>query len=576
MSLAGDQILKTLKCKIIPRDWLKSRMLHEVKNNVIDKLEMLTTNIFDDDIYDTDRLTKNTSPKSLGTIENSEEWNAQFYWWNSESIANYYDGLMRYGFLLEDASIIKKVESFVTHILASQDDDGYIGIYDKDLRYNFNSENGELWSKATLYRMLLGYYFYTNKLEVLTSVLKATENVMTAYPINQSHPFSNENGFAGLAHGLMFTDILFSLYEITTEEKYLDYAVFLIDDYNLFTQSEEDIKYKNLDDKTYRFTGHGVHTYEHLRAIAIKAFKDKKSSHYITKYFEKLDNVLSPSGGPIGDEWIAKNIVDSSMHGYEFCSIHELMDSLLFISDLGLRNEFALAEKIFKNAHYGAKHHNHTIAYLKSDNSYEMTGKFQYDQPHSLHNIQTRYKYSPTHQDAAVCCVPNSVRITPYYIENAISIEESTVFINYIIPIEVTVKLNNKEYFLTIKQDSMYSDFTIETNLGNHLVDRSSHEFNIEVQQDKLGRYYFSRNNVVYAYNIEKTEQIIKDYAFDLHDLHILPQKPFEPLLLKNLNHQFIDEDVPKILVTSNIGEIYLEPIGETVLRQVTFKQSEQ
>ncbi len=29
---------------------------------------------------------------------------------------------------------------------------------------------------------------------------------------------------------------------------------------------------------------------------------------------------------------------------------------------------------------------------------------------------QTRYKYSPVHQDAAVCCVPNAGRITPYYV----------------------------------------------------------------------------------------------------------------------------------------------------------------
>lgn len=118
----------------------------------------------------------------------------------------------------------------------------------------------------------------------------------------------------------------------------------------------------------------------------------------------------------------------------------------------------------------------------------------------------------------------------------------------------------------------MYSNYTIETNLENHLVNNSSNTFKIEIQQDKLGRYYFMRNNIVYAYNIEKTERIIKEYAYDLKDLHIFPQKPFEPLLLINLNHQFIDGDIPKILVNTNIGDIYLEPIGETILRQVTFK----
>jgi DUF1680 family protein len=73
--------------------------------------------------------------------------------------------------------------------IATQDEDGYIGIYDKELRYNFNSENGELWSKASLYRGLLAYYEYTNDEKVFTAVERAVENVMVNYPINASSPF---------------------------------------------------------------------------------------------------------------------------------------------------------------------------------------------------------------------------------------------------------------------------------------------------------------------------------------------------------------------------------------------------
>ena len=32
---------------------------------------------------------------------------------------------------------------------------------------------------------------------------------------------------------------------------------------------------------------------------------------------------------------------------------------------------------------------------------------------------QTRYKYSPAHQDVAVCCNPNAGRISPYFVQNS-------------------------------------------------------------------------------------------------------------------------------------------------------------
>jgi len=71
------------------------------------------------------------------------------------------DGYIRNAFLLNDQQAIEKVKKHVDQMLASQDKDGYIGIYDKELRYHFTSENGELWSKTTLYRGLLAYYEFT-------------------------------------------------------------------------------------------------------------------------------------------------------------------------------------------------------------------------------------------------------------------------------------------------------------------------------------------------------------------------------------------------------------------------------
>ena len=124
---------------------------------------------------------------------------------------------------------------WVCLLYTSQDADGYLGIYASDLRYHFTSENGELWAKATLYRGLLAYYEYTNDPQIWNALVRAVDNVMTNYPVDASHPFDtgmNYNG--GVGHGLTFTDVLDRMYQLTGEEKYLDYALFLYLDYSKF------------------------------------------------------------------------------------------------------------------------------------------------------------------------------------------------------------------------------------------------------------------------------------------------------------------------------------------------------
>lgn len=558
--------MKHLNYSIHPKGWLLEQMESELKAGVIDHLDTYVDDLFSDDIYDNNRLSVKTKPKELGTIEDSNEWNVQFYWWNSETISNYYDGLMRYGFLLNNQAIIKKVRLFKNHILNSQDEDGYIGIYDKYLRYNFTTENGELWAKTTVYRFLLGYYLYTKEEQVLKCVIEAVQNVMENYEIHRSEPFKTTNGFSGVTHGLMFIDVLHTLYEITDDYIYIEYAIFLIQDYNKHSQTEEDVMFKNLTNSKYRFKGHGVHTYEHFRAIILIGKYDNSYKKYIDLFLEKLNLVLQPSGGPIGDEWVMGNIADSGLHGYEFCSIHELMDSLLFLSTHTDYDYFYLAERIFKNAHYGARHTNQQIAYLKSDNSYSMSGDFQVSQPHSPHKIQTRYKYSFTHKDAAVCCVPNSVRITPYYIEHALSIDKK-VRLNYIIPCEISLCFKGKNYYIHVKQDSLYGPYEIESNLGDFLVINHV-ENSIEIKQDYQGKYYFVRGNIVYAYPIVSIDEFVTNY--NVKDTYVSPLNPYEEMTLVSISYQF-DKENNCLIVDTNLGKKSLVPIAKTVLRQTTF-----
>ena len=154
-----------------PTGWLKKQMQADV-NGFVGNLDRIVPDLINDPIYGAGRLQKNSQAKDLGNQKTGDAaGDEQYKWWNSETQSNWWDGYLRNVFLLEDKAGLQKVTAYVEAILSTQDEDGYIGIYDKELRYNFNSENGELWSKATLYRGLLAYYEYTKELLLMGEFL---------------------------------------------------------------------------------------------------------------------------------------------------------------------------------------------------------------------------------------------------------------------------------------------------------------------------------------------------------------------------------------------------------------------
>ena len=390
---------------IKPVGWLKTQMQADL-NGFVGNLDKLVPDLINDPIYGSGRLHKNSKAKDLGNNkEGDAEGDEQYKWWNSESQSNWWDGYLRNALLLNDVKHIARVKKYISDILSTQDADGYLGIYASDLRYHFTSENGELWAKATLYRGLLAYYEYTNDPQVWNALVRAVDNVMTNYPVDASHPFDtgmNYNG--GVGHGLTFTDVLDRMYQLTGEEKYLDYALFLYLDYSKFYAWERDAQLTNALNKEYKLNCHAVHTYEHLRPMIVAAStsEDAKIKKALMEYLRKINTVTTATGGAIGDEWIGGREADATHTGYEYCSLHELLDSYGVL--LQRTGDTALAESIeniFYNAAQGARHPYHScIAYLKTDNSYQMDGTRNGDAEPG--KTQTRYKYSPS--PTSVCC----------------------------------------------------------------------------------------------------------------------------------------------------------------------------
>ncbi|WP_264510139.1 glycoside hydrolase family 127 protein [Flavobacterium sp. N1719] len=602
---------------IQPRGWIQVQMQNDL-NGFVGHLDELVPDLINDPIYGSGRLQLHSKAKDLGNLKSGDAaGDDQYKWWNSETQSNWWDGYIRHVLLLQDAKGLAKVNDYVNRILATQDADGYLGIYDPELRYRFQSENGELWAKATLYRGLLAYYEYTHDIKVLEAVTRAVQNVMDHYPIHQSSPFSSGNSFnGGVSHGLTFTDVLERLYFYTHNPKYRDYAVFLYEDFSATHQSETDAQLESIRNPKYRLKSHGVHTYEHLRALIIARYSGANPIYVqaLSTYLHRIQEATTASGGPIGDEWIAERIADATHTGYEYCSLHELLDSYGLLYQKEGKSQWGdRIEHLFYNAALGARHPEKScIAYLKTDNSYEMmgtkNGEIEPDRK------QTRYKYSPAHQDVAVCCSPNAGRITPYFIQNAWMKEnESALVATLLLPCMVQTTLHGRSVqienttaypfddtlqftisqseagMLTLKIRRPHWASSFETNekyameddfivIQRHFAVKDSFQirWNTTVQMETTaqGEVFYRRGALLYALPIPAREHQERTYKpgftdFTYNAMHFQPYRYVpnaQPIWKANsIQTQLFNSQ------TQQLETVTLIPFGKTILRQLTF-----
>ncbi len=603
---------------IKPSGWIKLQMENDVAG-FVGQLDQLVPDLMNDPIYGTGRLHKNSMAKELGNLkEGDAEGDEQYKWWNSETQSNWWDGYIRNVLLLDNQKDIEKVKRYIMAVLETQDEDGYLGIYDAELRYQFDAENGELWSKATLYRGLLAYYEYSGDQQVADALIRAVDNVMENYPINASSPFSSGTGFnGGVSHGLTFTDVLDRLYHLTGEKKYQEYALFLYKDFSNTYQSEADVQLTNILNDDYRLKAHGVHTFEHIRPLIVATFaaQSKEMDYALQIYLERIRRVTTITGGAIGDEWIAEREADATNTGYEYCSLHELLDSYtVLMQKTGKAPIGDDIENLFYNAAQGARNPNHScIAYLKTDNSYEMMGTKNGELEPDRN--QTRYKYSPAHQDVAVCCSPNAGRITPYFVQSSwMKKGDSTLVATLLMPNVLKTEIGTSHLVIENKTEYPYGnqcnfvihqekpnrlrikiripkwvsrietaeDFRMEYGyLTIHRIFETEDSINItfhaevQVAADAHGAHYFKYGALVFALPINATENIGKTYAQGFADFTYAP--------VDNTRYQYTD--TPHTFYKE--GKIYTElvnkatqlkeqvelvPIGATILRQTTFQ----
>ena len=605
--------------EIRPAGWLKKQMEENLAGFVGNLDGLVPDLIQKDDIYGKDRLSKKVKSKNVGAISDGGDWEVQFLWWSSETQSNWRDGYIRNAVLVNDEKHLKLIKIYVEKILQTQDKDGYIGIYDKELRYKFDDENGELWSKATILRGLLAWYEYTQDRKVLTAIQRAVDDVMRNYPIDKSRPFySKRGGGGGVTHGLAFTDVLDELYLLTKDRRYPKYALFL---YKNFSEekTDEDGQLSKLLDLKIPLRGHGAHTYEHLRSVASAYYAsgDLNLKTALDNFLAKIRRTTTPSGAAIGDEFIAGREADATETGYEYCSLQELMNSSTDLLAKTGKSEFAEnAEKLFFNAAQGARHPSEScIAYLKTDNSYEMDGTRN---GNTSEKNQNRYKYSSAHQDAAVCCVPNAGRITPYFVQSMWMRDAEGLAATLLGASEVSTNLNGKPVTISEETEYPYANsfkFRVENKSGQKFklkirkpvwakkvdanrsysekdgflefpIDAKAAEINLRFDTDVIVTPFRSENYVsygalVFAKEISDWEKVSEKYPLAGFPDRFYTAKDFVLYgLPENRDFRVVqNQNLPEIetnlfnLTTNMIERQNLVPMGKTILRQVTFEK---
>ncbi|WP_300602855.1 beta-L-arabinofuranosidase domain-containing protein [Niabella sp.] len=601
-----------------PTGWIKTQMEKDMQG-FAGHLDAIVPDLVNDPIYSA-RLHKHSKAKNLGNLKEGDiGGDDQYKWWNSETQSNWRDGFIRHALLLDNAADKKKAKQYVDRILATQDSDGYLGIYDPELRYQFVSENGELWAKTTLLRGLLAYYEATQDKRVWNAIVHAVDDVLKHYPIHHSNPFFAGKEFSGgVAHGLTFTDICDEMYRLTRDEKYRAYALFLYQNFSANFSFEKDVQWASIFNPHYKLSGHGVHTYEHLRPLTVAAFstQDPKYTEALEIYLKRIQDATTVAGGPIGDEWIGGRKANATQTGYEYCSLQELLDSYAgLLQKTGTGRFGDQIENTFFNAAQGARDPEHScIAYLKTDNSYAMTGPLNGGANGDLK--QTRYKYSPAHKDAAVCCVPNAARITPYYVQNMWMKQGDSVLVATLLgpslvrtaikganvevrtvtdypygltftfsirqqrPSAFTLKIRRPDWASAVELDQPYEeeDGFIVIRKVFKKNDQICLKWHTQVtdRKDAAAAHYFAYGPLVYAYPIPAVATKGKVYTAQFKDYLYSPHEKKEYGYIHN-NEAVYQQGGIRIKAreqnSNRITTLKLLPIGKTILRQAAFKE---
>jgi DUF1680 family protein len=382
-----------------PRGWIQAQMLRDLDHGFAGRLDALSPHVAND--LFAHRL---------------QAADGQLAWWDAESRGNWLWGYTLLSHLADAPRHRERANALVNSLRSTQDSDGYLGIHAAAVRYRTGDvENGELWAQSRALLVLLAHHELTGDAASLAAARRAADLTLARYDGRRS-PFGSSattDDRTGVTHGLCYIDALQVLHEITGEERYAAAAARMLHAFDAWPSPfpNDDFAARNLADPLRALHGHAVHTVEHLRAVAFGSQDETR----LRSALRKLRASSTPSGAVIGDEGL--HGVPHPLSGYEYCVLAELVFGLgrsaQMLADPALGDWL---ERVTFNAAQGARMADgRAISYLTSDDRPDATAQ-RPDSYSLLNGRHGRFKLSPTHDDIACCCSPNSLRVMPHYV----------------------------------------------------------------------------------------------------------------------------------------------------------------
>ncbi|HPG38428.1 MAG TPA: glycoside hydrolase family 127 protein [bacterium] len=143
-------------------------------------------------------------------------WQSEFWgkWFLSAAAAYLYTG---------DPALKAKLDQAVTGLLNTQTEDGYIGNYAPDAHL----QNWDIWGRKYCLLGLLCYYDITNDENTLTAARRLADHLLTEVGPGKTNIVKTGN-FRGMASSSILEPIML-LYTRTREQKYLDFALYIVE-----------------------------------------------------------------------------------------------------------------------------------------------------------------------------------------------------------------------------------------------------------------------------------------------------------------------------------------------------------
>jgi DUF1680 family protein len=387
--------------EVRPHGWMLAQMRHDLDHGFAGCLDSLSPHVAND-----------LFARRLHVA------NGQLAWWDAESRGNWLWGYTLLAHLADLPRHRERADALVRAMRETQDADGYLGIHDAALRYRTGDvENGELWAQSRALLTLLAHHELTGDVDSLDAARRAIDLTLQQYGRARSSfgTRSTTDDRTGVTHGLCYMDALQAIHEVTGESRYADAAQELLREFDAWPTPfpNDDFAASSLADPLRSLRGHAVHTVEHLRAVAFGS----KDQARLRSALHKLRLSSTPSGAVIGDEGL--HGPPHPRAGYEYCTLTELVFGLgrsaQVLQDPALGDWL---ERVTFNAAQGARAADGSaIAYLCSDTRFDATAH-RPDSYSMLSSKHGRYKLSPTHDDIACCCNPNSTRVLPQYVSS--------------------------------------------------------------------------------------------------------------------------------------------------------------